>query len=177
MQDEERADGAGGGRAGGKLAGVGGQGARGVGGGGSGDGGLAAKKKVDITETAKLIFQYETGITGKCKVMFVDKTVVVPGPRARSGAHDGTAPVALVGDGSWLDEADDDASLLQRQQTDRRRVCGVGAGAEIPLADLIDACGYEDNVLVFGVKELRNSLSSAGSLAVCVNLAVICRVS
>ena len=71
--------------------------------------------------------------------------------------------MALVGDVSWLDDIDEDESLLQPA---RRRGGGGGGGigshGEIELAALIEACGSEDNVLVFGVKELRNSLSSAG---------------
>ena len=96
--------------------------------------------------------------------------VVVPGPRSRSSAHDSTSLVFLVGDVSWLDDIDDDESLLQPAR--RHGVgCGGGGGGgigsessqgEIELAALIEACGSEDNVLVFGVKELRNSLSSAG---------------
>ena len=45
--------------------------------------GVVAKKRADITETAKLVFQYETGITGTCRVMFVDKT----GEREKEGGR------------------------------------------------------------------------------------------
>ena len=33
--------------------------------------------KHDVTKSAKLLFEYETGIAGKCKVMYLDKNVLV----------------------------------------------------------------------------------------------------
>jgi len=79
--------------------------------------------------------------------------------------------VDLIGGSEWLQDPSsnkNNADNLSDQEDDDDRsllVAGVRrkrGGEELMLTALIDACGSEDNVLVFGVKELRNSLSSAG---------------
>lgn len=115
--------------------------------------------KPDITKAAKFIFEYQNGITGNCKVLYLEKTVTVQAPRTRSGAHDVSALVRMVDSCDWMDASDDDdRSILQT----RPRSSGAGVAQQMQLADIIQACQHQDNCLIFGVKELRNSLSSAG---------------
>ena len=150
------------------------------------------ENRADVTKTAKMMFEYEAPLTGKCRVMYVEKvrchnfcvcvlpfccalqyqgdslrqpqhdsqTVVVRGPRTRSSANDTAQIVDLIGGADWL-------SCLGTGDggghDDQRWLDASGQeGGQIVLSALIEKCGSEDNVLVFGVKELRNSLSSAG---------------
>ena len=104
--------------------------------------------------------------------------MTVQAPRARSGAHDAAAIVRMVdGSADWLAESDDDdRSLLQAQLLKSQfivplcRKCTraltfenvsksvgaqsnvgrVGAEEEMELGDLIQACGHQDNCLIFG---------------------------
>ena len=48
-----------------------------VGGVGFNGGSARPSEKMDITRSAKAVFEYETTLSGKCKVLYLNKTVVV----------------------------------------------------------------------------------------------------
>ena len=94
-----------------------------------------------------------------CRYFVLIGRVRKQGPRIRSGAQDTNELVDLVGSHQLLQAGHlDDGSL----QMSTFRDAGSSGCDTAELGALIEACGGQDNILVYGVKELRNTLSSAG---------------